>query len=109
PDLGKSVLSSVIIDELENSVNRNQKVLPLYFFCRGTDDRKRSSLSVIRALAYQYVEAIPAALSYVYGEVMKRNTSQLSLANIFETILKIGDPDIPVSVIVDGLDELPPD
>jgi len=40
---------------------------------------------------------------------MKRNTSQLSLANIFETILKIGDPDIPVSVIVDGLDELPPD
>ncbi|RPA81741.1 hypothetical protein BJ508DRAFT_110025 [Ascobolus immersus RN42] len=108
PGSGKSVISSIIANELEMNVKSSGNSVALYFFCRGTDGRKSSSLSAVQSLLYQYVEAVPSALPYVYDEViMRRKVSQRSLATLFESILTMGDPDLPVFLLIDGLDELP--
>lgn len=98
----------MILERLEDEINMTQKGLVLSYFCQGTDSQKNSSLSILQSLVYQYIEAVPIALPYAYEEITKRRTTQGSLAKLFEKILELGNPDSPVFVLIDGLDELPP-
>lgn len=102
---GKSVLSSFIINHLAQLGLSCQ-----YFFVRFGDHSKRSLSKLLRSLAFQIAQSLPAfrqGILRLVGEATKLDTAdaQTIWNRIFKTILFKIRLDIPLYWVVDGLEE----
>ena len=102
---GKSVLSSFIIDHLVRSGVSCQ-----YFFIRLGDRNKRSLSSLLRSIAFQLVQTLPAfrqGLSRLIEEASKIDTAnaQTIWQRIFKSVLCKIRMDAPLYWVIDGLEE----
>lgn len=102
---GKSVLSSFIINHLAQLGSSCQ-----YFFVRFGDQRKRSLSTLLRSIAFQIAQSLPAfrqGILRFIGEGAKFDTAdaQTIWNRIFKTILFKIRLDFPLFWVVDGLEE----
>ena len=102
---GKSVLSSFVIDHLVQS-----KISCQYFFIRFSDPNKRSLSFLLRSIAFQVAQNIPAfrqGLLRLIQEASKIDTAdaQTIWQRIFKSVLCKIRMDVPLYWIIDGLEK----
>ena len=102
---GKSVLASFIINHLAQLGVSCQ-----YFFVRFGDQSKQSLSTVLRSLAYQIAQSLPAfrhGLTRLIDEATKLDTAdaQTIWNRVFKSILFKIRLDLPLYWVVDGIDE----
>src|SRR2546421_405855 len=108
PGIGKTMIASYLIDQIETRVKRSPSTLFLYFFCDNKDETRRTSKAVLRGLLVQLLQQQPSFFEYVKGEY-DRMGDQLrenfnSLRDIFLAILR--DPEASSTfILIDALDE----
>ena len=105
PASGKSVLSSFILDHLAQFGASCQ-----YFFIRFGDQNKRSMRTLLRSLAYQIAQSLPAfrhGVMRVIEEATSLDTAdaQTIWLRIFRSILFKIRIATPLYWVIDGLDE----
>ncbi|TLD33782.1 hypothetical protein PspLS_00694 [Pyricularia sp. CBS 133598] len=108
PGAGKSVLASLIIEEV-----RNQKSAPVAFmYCKYRDPEKNSMLHILRAILAQLFDAHQsdphlADLSpYYYDEGLTKGGVFLESVKLCKSLLRLILKNIPKAYLVlDGLDE----
>ena len=102
---GKSVLSSFIIDHLVQSGVSCQ-----YFFIRFGDRNKKSLSSLLRSIAFQVAQTLPAfrqGMLRLIEEASKIDTAdaQMIWQRIFKSVLCKIHIDAPLYWVIDGLEK----
>ena len=109
PGAGKTVLAAFLV---EHFALHQQSGGVLYFFCKDTDDDKRTAIAVARSLLYQLFHtlserAMASRLSEDLSLAMDKSGHKTALN--FATMWKIFSDHIsdvsPVTIVVDALDE----
>jgi hypothetical protein len=106
PATGKSVLSSLIINELVERGSSCQ-----YFYIRASSKKSRSLSTILRSLAYQMAAKIPSYLGAALdaaGDGVGLNTAdgRTIWERLFKSLLPaIADLPKPLYWVIDGLDE----
>lgn len=109
PGKGKTMLLCGIIDELHNSLPKND--LLAYFFCQATDSRINSATAVLRGLLYMLVSQEPSLVSHVRNRhdhagkaLFEDANAWIALTEIFANVLQ--DPQLRTTyLVIDALDE----
>ncbi|PLB50321.1 hypothetical protein P170DRAFT_405285 [Aspergillus steynii IBT 23096] len=100
PGAGKTILASVVIDELSSI----QGATVAYFYCKHGDEKRNSDESVTRSILAQVLDQNPDLLSYFY-EKAHMNASLVS-PSVSEQMLRTSMGSCRrVYVVLDGLDE----
>lgn len=109
PGAGKTVLAAFLV---EYFAYPQQSGCALFFFCKDTDDDKRTPIAVARSLLYQLFHALRerAMVSALNEEsCLAMDESGHKIALSFSTVWKILSNHIsgltPVTIVVDALDE----
>ena len=106
--IGKTMIASYLVDQIEARAKRSPSTLFLYFFCDNKDETRRKSKEVLRSLLIQLLQQQPSFFEHVQPEYDKmgdqlRNNFN-SLRNIFLAILL--DPKASsMFILIDALDE----
>ena len=105
PGSGKSVLSSHIVSHLGEA-----GMLCQYFFFRSSDQSKRSSLALMRSIAYQVAKDVPAFKRDLMelsteGPTLQKADYKLVWQKVFVSILFKLDLSRPLYWVIDALDE----
>ena len=109
PGAGKTVLAAFIIDYF---ALRQQSGCVLFFFCKDTDEDKRTPIAIARSLLYQLFHALRerAAVSALFDDIsFAVDESGHQRALNFPAVWDIFSSHIsnltPTTIIVDALDE----
>ncbi|KAI1366691.1 hypothetical protein F5Y08DRAFT_300756 [Xylaria arbuscula] len=115
PGIGKTVLSSVIIEDMRNSA-QSLRIITVYFHCSTSQDSTRSEACVYASIISQITAElqmredpsdIPSAVKEAFERSLKFGRLQMSSAdNPVQILLKLTRLNHPINVIIDGLDEL---
>jgi hypothetical protein len=102
--VGKSVLASVIIEELEGRAG----VKILYFYCRYDDPQKQTFVAMARTFLQQLLRIDENIVAYLYETAISDGNASLSSRKTAETLLETclaaaGQ----VYIVLDGVDECP--
>ena len=109
PGAGKTVLAAFLVDYF--GLNQ-QSACVLYFFCKDTDDDKRTSVAVARSLLYQLfralrerdrVSALAEDLSLAMDE--SGHKTALNFATVWKIFSNHASGVSPVTIVIDALDE----
>lgn len=109
PGAGKTVLAAFLVDHF---ASRLESGCVLFFFCKDTDDDKKTPIAVARSLLYQLFHALrdrrmASALIQELTDAMNESGHKTALN--FPAIWKIFSNHIldltPATIIVDALDE----
>ncbi|OAR02604.1 hypothetical protein LLEC1_06424 [Akanthomyces lecanii] len=100
PGAGKTILASVVIDE----VRKVQDATVLYFYCRYAESARNSFISVCRSLLAQVLTQHPSLLSY-FKEKASFSSALASLEVAKEMLLTALGGCGTSYIIIDGLDE----
>ena len=110
PGSGKTVLSTVVVDNLRGQVDKNLKQIVAFFFCDKSDKTSHSALQILENIIAQVLselEEIPSHIRAAYSTAVRYGRPRLSTSDQPIRILK----DLALSlenlcIVVDGLDEL---
>ena len=109
PGAGKTVLAAFLVDHF---ALHQQSGCVLFFFCKDTDDDKRTPIAIARSLLYQLFHTLRerATISSLTEELsLAMEESGHKTALNFSTVWKIFSNHVsdlpPATIIVDALDE----
>ncbi|KAF5633624.1 early growth response 1-B [Fusarium sp. NRRL 52700] len=109
---GKTVLASLIVDELKSS--KLQNTMPsfpeasktCYFYCQENDIEHRSHLDILKGILLQMVEAEDYIIPYCYQEKVTSGGSVLIDAKLAQKLIKTFiEFSVRHYIVVDGVDE----
>lgn len=105
-DLGKTILASLIIDEIGKMDLRPDL---LYFYCKQDNNDKNNFVSLARSFLCQLLRTNKSTLlPYYYEEFSKSSECVLNNMNTIEGLLNVALLNCPnVYIIIDGIDECP--
>ncbi|KAI9890741.1 MAG: hypothetical protein M1814_003671 [Vezdaea aestivalis] len=108
PGIGKTMMSSFLVDELGAWIKKQANSSFGYYFCDDKDERRNTDTAIIRGLLLQMLEQTPDLLRYLEAE-FKRQDEKLfdnfeALWRIFVTILRTTTKGTMV-ILIDALDE----
>lgn len=110
--LGKTVLSSLIVDELKSS--KLQNTLPsfpegsktCYFYCQEDDIELRNHLDILKGILLQMVEAEDYMIPLCYQEKVTSGGSNLIDAKLAQKLIKAFiEFSVRQYIVIDGVDE----
>lgn len=103
--LGKSVLASVVIDEIQSRAGVDHA----FFYCKDGDTERDSYTQILRALLSQLVSQTRDLIPYYYDEGIQSGEVSLKSKRLSEKLLDLALQNIRKGfVVVDGIDECPP-
>ena len=109
PGAGKTVLAAFLVDHF--ALRQNSGCV-LFFFCKDTDDDKRTPVAVVRSLLYQLFvyrreRNLDSALNSEIARAMEESghKTALNYATIWRLLTTHISDLTPVTIIVDALDE----
>ncbi|KAI9642687.1 hypothetical protein NHQ30_008418 [Ciborinia camelliae] len=109
PGSGKTVLSSVTIEYLQQESEKKEKNLVAYFYCDSGDSRKRETLNILGSILAQLImpmQDFPIEVYEAYYRARKYGRQHISRADDILSIIKHVGVDVPLSyIILDGIDE----
>lgn len=102
PLLGKSILASVIIEEL-----RKENALPLaFFYCKNADPSRRSYVHVMKGLLAQLIHHERHVVPYYYDKAIASSGQTLAsaraIAAYLHDMMRVTENAV---IVIDGLDE----
>lgn len=109
PGAGKTVLAAFLVDHF---AHRQQSGCVLFFFCKDTDEDKRTATAIARSLLYQLFytireRAVVSDLTEELSHAMDESGQQKALS--FPAVWRILSNHIsaltPATIIIDALDE----
>ncbi|KAF7342989.1 Ankyrin [Mycena venus] len=106
PGAGKTVLSSVIIDDLQQRYRQDPSITVVFFYCEYDDLNKRQTSKIVASILDQLMYN-PKVLSLVKETWMDQspNLQHLGLENLQDLILQLLRQSHRTYIIVDALDE----
>lgn len=109
--LGKTVLSSTIIERLETMRQPLQNISSvLYFFCSYKQPDKNTCLAILRSFIYQIILQDEQLIDYVYNQYIEtpHSITVLVCKKMLTCLLDSCAPNAShIYIVIDGLDELP--
>jgi len=109
--LGKTVLSSTIIERLETMRQPLQNISSvLYFFCSYKQPDKNTCLAILRSFIYQIILQDEQLIDYVYNQYIEtpHSITVLVCKKMLTCLLDSCGPNAShIYIVIDGLDELP--
>ncbi|KAH8742908.1 hypothetical protein F5882DRAFT_313535, partial [Hyaloscypha sp. PMI_1271] len=110
PGKGKTMLSIFLAEKLERTAKDSRDTLFLQYFCDNKDEKRNTSVAVVKGLIFQLLQLRPILFDYILPgfKIQKQSlftgSSFETLWRIFETMLR--DPILgTIYCIIDGLDE----
>ena len=108
PGIGKTMISSFMVEELARLAERSSQITLAYYFCDDKDEKRKSATAILRGLLLQLLRQRPMLFKHIQPElaVSRDNlfTNFHGLWRIFDGILK--DPEAgEVFCLIDALDE----
>lgn len=110
PGAGKTVLASVVIDELSKASESTPGINLAYFYCKYGTEGRNSFASVAKSVIAQLLRPLPDSLSYIYEEASKSSEACLSSKSTAEKILdsllvQACTGENIIYIVIDGVDE----
>lgn len=103
--VGKSVLASVVIDEIRSRAVVNRA----FFYCKDSDSERNSYTQILRALLSQFVSQTRDLVPYYYDEAFQSGEVCLKSKKLSEKLLDFALQNLRKGfVVIDGIDECPP-
>lgn len=111
-NLGKTVLASLIVDELKSS--KLQNTMPsfpeasktCYFYCQKNDIEHNSHLDILKGILLQMVDAEDYIIPYCYQEKVSSGGSILIDAKLAQKLIKMFiEFSVRHYIVIDGIDE----
>ncbi|KAI9148801.1 ankyrin repeat [Paramyrothecium foliicola] len=107
PGVGKTILSSIVIDDLNSRFSQDEKIGIAYIFCnfRRRDEQKPENLlaSLLKQLG-QAISPLPPCLKLLFNQHRDKGTRP-SLKDITKALQNLADLYSRVFIIIDALDE----
>ena len=108
PGIGKTMISSFLVEELTRLAERSSQVMLAYYFCDDKDEKRRTATSILRGLLLQLLRQRPSLFKHIQSDFSLSGDSLFTnfdaLWKIFDCILK--DPEAgEVYCLIDALDE----
>lgn len=108
PGIGKTMISSFLVDGLEKKAQKSPNTTFAYYFCDNKDEKRRSATAIIRGLLLQLVRQRPILLSQlqiVYDQMKERAFENFdTLWRILLNIIQDAEAG-EVYLLIDALDE----
>ncbi|KAF5632924.1 early growth response 1-B [Fusarium sp. NRRL 25303] len=109
---GKTVLASLIVDELKSSkLHNTMSSFPddgktCYFYCQENDIEHRNHIDILKGILLQMVEAEDYIIPYCYQEKVSSGGSTLIDAKLAEKLIKTFiEFSVRHYIVIDGVDE----
>ncbi|KAG4273766.1 hypothetical protein FPRO04_01407 [Fusarium proliferatum] len=109
---GKTVLASLIVDELKSSkLHNTMPSFPddsktCYFYCQENDIEHRNHLDILKGILLQMVEAEDYIIPYCYQEKVSSGGSTLIDAKLAQKLIKTFiEFSVRHYIVIDGVDE----
>lgn len=108
PGIGKTMISSFLVEELSRLAERSSQMMLAYYFCDDKDEKRKTATAVLRGLLLQLLRQRPVLFRHIQPSFdMSPNslcTSFHALWRIFVSIVQ--DPKAgEVCCLIDALDE----
>ncbi|CZR58258.1 uncharacterized protein PAC_08149 [Phialocephala subalpina] len=111
PGMGKTMISSFLVDKLEEKERQDSTMTLAYYFCDNKDERRNTALVLLRGLLFQLLSKRPDLFKHAEKDydVMKDQLPKLfenlhPLWRIIRSMLKDREAG-KVYILVDALDE----
>ena len=110
---GKTILTSLLVDELKSLVTKGQKgnALPsncsiYYFYCQADDSEQRTYLDILKGILQQMVDSGDYMLPLCHDRISHEGIENLASAEVAQTLVETFiDYNPRQYIIIDGLDE----
>lgn len=106
---GKTILSSVVINDLHKRFSDQANIGVAYYYCDSEDDQEYSGYSVLRTAIGQLLlqsKSVPQNLRFLY-KIWARHKIDPSDAQIMEAFQDIANFFKSAYIVVDGVDQHP--
>ena len=108
PGIGKTMISTFLVDELAQLAERSSQMTLAYYFCDDKNERRRTATAILRGLLLQLLRQRPVLFKYIQPDFQLSGKSLYTnfhaLWRIFDSIVK--DPEASeVFCLIDALDE----
>ena len=108
PGIGKTMISSFLIEELARLAERSSQMTLIYYFCDDKDEKRKTATAVLRGLLLQILRQRPVLFKYIQPSFdMSRDTlftNFHSLWRVFVSVVQDPEADV-VYCLIDALDE----
>ncbi|UKZ66311.1 uncharacterized protein TrAtP1_007486 [Trichoderma atroviride] len=106
---GKTILASILIDELNQRKNRNDidpESKVYYFYCQEADADHRTHLGVLKGILYQMVDSNEYLIPYCADKAESGGSTTLAHVEVAQALIEAFFEYNPRQyVVIDGLDE----
>ena len=108
PGIGKTMISSFLVEELTRLAERSSQMMLAYYFCDDKDEKRKTDTSILRGLLLQLLRQRPSLFKHIQSDFsIWRDRLFINLDalwRIFSCILN--DPEAgEVYCLIDALDE----
>ncbi|KAK0474899.1 hypothetical protein IW261DRAFT_532562 [Armillaria novae-zelandiae] len=104
--IGKTVLASVVVNDLKSMENVNPNVAVVYFYCEHDQKSKIDPVNILGTILHQLISLLPANSSEVKTLIQRVLPVTLSdLKGLLNTVLGCM---ARTYIVIDALDECPP-
>lgn len=108
PGIGKTMISSFLVDHLESRSRETPGITLAYYFCDNKDEKRNNGSAILRRIILQLLEKRPQLFKCIESDYNKMRSSLTSsldaLWRVFLAMLQ-GDDAGEVTILVDALDE----
>lgn len=113
-DIGKTILTSLVVDELEEYRRKEPPLIPpnsktYYFYCQEEDDEHRTYLEILKGILFQMIKQDDYIVPLCHDKMAQGGCTSLSDADtaksLIETIVQYNPRQY---IVIDGLDECEP-
>ncbi len=108
PGIGKTMISSYLVDELDKRAQITSDMVFAYYFCDNKDDKRNTAIAIIRGLLLQLLRQRPLLFKHIqedYDQMRDRVFDNFDA--LWRILLKIlRDPNAgQIYLLIDALDE----
>ncbi len=108
PGIGKTMISSYLIDELGKRAQFTSGMMLAYYFCDNKDDKRNTAITIIRGLLLQLLRQRPLLFKHIQEDYdQMRDRAFDNFDALWRILLKIlADPNAgQIYLLTDALDE----
>ena len=99
---GKTVITSLIIEEMKNI----DTVYVGFFYCKYSDDQKKTFTDVLRSILVQLVQQNEELLPYVYDACCSTSEFMMDSQKLLKELVETSLRSYPnTCIVIDGIDE----
>ncbi|KAL9071941.1 MAG: hypothetical protein Q9161_003873 [Pseudevernia consocians] len=108
PGIGKTMISSFLVEELAQLAEQSSQMMLAYYFCDDKDERRRTATAILRGLLLQLLRQRPILFKHIQSQFNEARdrlfTNFHAMWRIFVSIAQ--NPEVgEICCLIDALDE----